>query len=241
MNRTITLLTKTLPLLLCLMTTRDCLALGQTQCVETTSSPGSFPICAANKPAAICADTNDFAGVLIAANNLRTDISRVTGRNPDIFKVGENPGANVILIGTVGKSEIIDRLVREKKIDVSQIAGKWESFFLQVVPNPLPGIENALVICGSDKRGTIYGIYDLSEQIGVSPWYFWADVPAKHHDQLIREGREICSRAAVGEVSRHFSQRRSAGFVELDSRKIRQRSRLLRRGELRPRFLHQPV
>ncbi len=154
MNRTAAVLVKVL-FLLCLATARDCLALGQPQYVETAPSRGSFPICAANSVAAICVDTNDFTGVLRAANDLQTDIFHVTGRTAQIFHAGENSGANVILIGTIGKSEIIDRLVRAKKIDVSSIAGKWESFFLQVVPRPFPGIERALVICGSDKRGTI--------------------------------------------------------------------------------------
>jgi hypothetical protein len=184
MNRISNVLLKTLSLLLSLAMPHDCLALGQVQCVESARSRDSFPICAANSPAVISVDTNDFAGVVRAANDLRTDVFRVTGRTPQIVSAGGNPGANVILIGTIGKSEIIDRLVREKKIDASEITGKWESFFLQVVPKPFPGIESALVICGSDKRGTIYGIYDLSEQIGVSPWYYWADVPATHHDQL---------------------------------------------------------
>ncbi|MBV9880108.1 MAG: glycosyl hydrolase 115 family protein, partial [Gemmatirosa sp.] len=71
-----------------------------------------------------------------------------------------------------------------RKIDVSAITGKWESFFLQTVDNPLPGIKQALVIVGSDKRGTIYGIYDLSQQIGVSPWVWWADVPVKRQASL---------------------------------------------------------
>jgi hypothetical protein len=185
-------LLKSLPLLLCLATPPDCLALGQARCVETTSSPGSFPVCAAGSVAAICVDTDDFAGVVRAVGDLQMDISRVTARTPVVFHAGENPGANVILVGTIGKSGIIDRLVREKKIDVSAIAGKWESFFVQVVPQPLPGVESALVICGSDKRGTIYGIYDLSEQIGVSPWYYWADVPATHHDRLfVKAGKFV--------------------------------------------------
>src|SRR5262249_39092180 len=89
-----------------------------------------------------------------------------------------------ILIGTLGKSPLIDRLVADKKIDTTPIAGKWESFLIQVVPNPFPGIESALVIAGSDKRGTIFGIYDLSEQMGVSPWYCWADVPIEHEESL---------------------------------------------------------
>ena len=90
----------------------------------------------------------------------------------------------MVLIGTVGKSPLIDQLARAGKIDVSGIRGKWESFFLQTVANPLPGIDSALVIAGSDKRGTIYGIYDLSEQIGVSPWYWWGDVTPDHKSAL---------------------------------------------------------
>ncbi len=159
------------------------LALGETQFVETRPSQGSLQICAGASVAAIGVSSNDWAGVVRAAHDLSADINRVTGKSPAIFTASA-ASSNVILIGTVGKSEIIDRLVREKKIDVSSIAGKWESFFLQVVPHPFPGVENALVICGSDKRGTIYGIYDLSEQIGVSPWYYWADVPAQHHAAL---------------------------------------------------------
>jgi len=63
-------------------------------------------------------------------------------------------------------------------------ARQMESFFLQVVSDPLPNVSSGLVVVGSDKRGTIYGIYDLSEQIGVSPWYWWADVPVRHKDAL---------------------------------------------------------
>ena len=143
-------------------------------------------------------DTNDFAGVVRAAGDLQADIARVTGLSPAIVHEEKNLGKNVIIVGTIGKSEIIDRLIREKKIDVSGIAGKWESFLIQVVPNPLPGVENALVICGSDKRGTIYGIYDLSEQMGVSPWYYWADVPPTHHDELfVKAGKFVQGPPAV--------------------------------------------
>ncbi|HEX5398353.1 MAG TPA: glycosyl hydrolase 115 family protein, partial [Verrucomicrobiae bacterium] len=189
MNRTANALLKVV-ILLCLAAARDGLALGETQYVETAPGNGSFPICTANSMAAIYVDTNDWAGVLIAAHNLQKDLTRVTGRTPEMLYVGENPGANAILIGTIGKSRIIDQLIQDGKIDVSSITNQWESYFTQVVPNPMPGIQNALVICGSDKRGTIYGIYDLSAEIGVSPWYYWADVPAVHHDQLfVRAGR----------------------------------------------------
>ena len=67
-----------------------------------------------------------------------------------------------------------------------------------MVPRPLPGVANGLIIAGSDKRGTIYGIYDLSEQIGVSPWYWWADVPVQHRDALfVKPGRYVQGPPAV--------------------------------------------
>jgi hypothetical protein len=167
--------------------------LGEPKYVETTPGQGSFPIVEKNSTTTICVDTNDFAGVLRAAGDLQTDIARVTTRKPELWFTNQpKAGSNLILIGTIGKSAIIDGLVRQKKIDTSEIAGKWESFFLQVVPRPFPGIAEALVICGSDKRGTIYGIYDLSEQIGVSPWYYWADVPPQRHKELfMRAGKYV--------------------------------------------------
>src|SRR5205085_10787207 len=91
---------------------------------------------------------------------------------------------------TVGRSPLIDGLVRERKLDVSAIAGKWESFILQTVLSPIPGVARAVIIAGSDKRGTIFGVYDLSEQIGVSPWYWWQDVtPDRKTALFIKPGR----------------------------------------------------
>src|ERR1039457_2076566 len=159
-------------------------ALGQVQYVENVSHPGGFPIVQPGVAANLYVDTNDFAGVIRAANDLQADIARVAGLTPAIVHQENGLGKNAILVGTVGRSRVIDRLIREGKIDVSPITGKWESFFIQVVPEPLPGVASGLVIVGSDKRGTIYGIYDLSEQMGVSPWYWWADVPVRHQDEL---------------------------------------------------------
>lgn len=171
----------------------NCFGLGEPQYVETTPANGSFPIVDKNSTAAICVDTNDFAGVIRAAGDLQADITRVTTRKPKLLLTGQpKAGPSLILIGTIGKSAIIDELIRDKKIETSEISGKWESFFLQAVPDPFPGVANALVICGSDKRGTIYGIYDLSEQIGVSPWYYWADVPPQRHKELfVRAGKYV--------------------------------------------------
>ncbi|MGA9567128.1 MAG: glycosyl hydrolase 115 family protein [Candidatus Korobacteraceae bacterium] len=129
-------------------------------------------------------DAADYPGVIRAAADLQGDIARVTGVTPAITNSNSHLPTHAIIIGTIGKSPVIDTLIRGGKINVVAVAGKWESFLIQVVPNPLPGVASALVIAGSDKRGTIYGIYDVSEQIGVSPWYWWADVPVQHQDAL---------------------------------------------------------
>jgi len=170
----------------------DGFALGQAQYVEKVYSPGSFPIVQQGVAANLYVETNDFAGVLRATGDLQKDILRVTGLAPTITHEENSPGKTVVIIGTIGRSWIIDRLVRDHKIDTSQISGKWESFVIQVVPEPLPGVDSALVIAGSDKRGTIYGIYDLSEQMGVSPWYWWADVTPEHKDAIfVKTGKYI--------------------------------------------------
>jgi hypothetical protein len=173
-------------------------ALGQAQYLEKVDRPGSFPIVQQGVAANLCVDSNDFPGVVRAVGDLQADIARVTGCAAAITHTDSGWGTNVIIIGAIGKSRVIDRLIREHKIDVSPITGKWESFFIQVVPEPLPGVASGLVIVGSDKRGTIYGIYDLSEQMGVSPWYWWADVTPEHEDALfVKPGKFIQGPPAV--------------------------------------------
>jgi hypothetical protein len=166
-------------------------AIGQTRYIETSSGGGSFPLVGPAGAAPLYVNSTDWPGVVRAVGDLQADIQRVTNLAPAILR---DPNArrtpSIVLVGTIGRSPLIDQLIREKKIDVSGIQGKWESFFLQTVENPLPGIGSALVIVGSDKRGTIYGIYDLSEQIGVSPWYWWADVtPDRKNALYVKAGK----------------------------------------------------
>jgi hypothetical protein len=92
--------------------------------------------------------------------------------------------STVVIAGTIGHSKVIDELISAGKLDVSGVKGKWESFVSSLVKDPISGSAQALVIAGSDPRGTIYGIYDVSEQIGVSPWYFWADIPTKQNKNI---------------------------------------------------------
>ena len=166
-------------------------AIGQPRYVEFTSARGSFALVDANRATPIYVDSSDWPGVIRAVSDLQADIQRVTTRIPQVTRdPGARPSPTMILVGTIGKSALIDQLIRERKVDVTGIVGKWESFFLQTVENPLPGVTSALVIVGSDKRGTIYGIYDLSEQIGVSPWYWWADVtPDRHNALYVKAGK----------------------------------------------------
>jgi Glycosyl hydrolase family 115/Gylcosyl hydrolase family 115 C-terminal domain/Glycosyl hydrolase family 67 N-terminus len=183
---------------LLLLLSANALALGRPSYIVSTLKPGAFPIVEAKHAATIFVDSQDYTGVQRAAEDLQKDIARVTNCTPELVRSEQASTGTVILIGTMGKSPIIDRLVSQKRIDAAQIAGKWESFLIQVVSQPIPGITRALVIAGSDKRGTIYGIYDVSEQIGVSPWYWWADVPVHHRDALfVKPGRYVEGEPAV--------------------------------------------
>jgi hypothetical protein len=166
--------------------------------ISHVAGPGLFPVVDGRQAAVLWTDTNDYPGVLRAVQSLQGDILRVTGFTPALTHQEPPPGSSTILIGTLGRSRLVDQLAREGKIDVSPIAGQWESTLIQVVTNPAPGIPSGLVIVGSDKRGTIYGVYELSAQIGVSPWYWWADVPVRHQAALFASpGRRILGPPAV--------------------------------------------
>jgi len=159
-------------------------SIGGTNFITNESVKDGFALSIPNRNTNLFISSDDYPGVIRALNDLKVDIGKVTGKEP-ILSFGKPDSKNfTVLVGTLGKSQLIDQLVKSKKLDVSSIKGKWENFQIQVISNPMPGLDQALVIVGSDKRGTIYGIYDISEKIGVSPWYWWADVPVSHQDQL---------------------------------------------------------
>ncbi len=152
--------------------------------ISVTGGEGRFPLSYSGKSAPLYLSSDDYSGVIKVAKLFQADIEKVTDSKPEIF-VDEVPKSKeIVIIGTLGKSTIIDKLVKEKKINAEGISEKWETFLVLVVEKPLPGIDRALVITGSDKRGTIYGMFDLSEKIGVSPWYYWADVPVEKKKNL---------------------------------------------------------
>lgn len=138
---------------------------------------GALPLIERGHPVAVLADAGDFPGVLRAARDLRDDLSNVAGLEAVFANDTAAPLPAAIIAGTLGRSPRVDRIVRERNIDTRGVAGRWEAYLLQVVENPEPGIERALLIAGADKRGTIFGLYELSRRLGVSPWQWWADVP----------------------------------------------------------------
>lgn len=123
-------------------------------------------------------------GIMRALKNLQTDFQKVTGEQPLILNRIAGLQSPLLIIGTVGTKSVIDDLIRQKKLDGRALIGKREKYIIQNVSNPFPGVSEAIVIAGSDKRGTIYGIYEMSQQIGVSPWYYWADVPVEKKENL---------------------------------------------------------
>ncbi|MBN2520432.1 MAG: glycosyl hydrolase 115 family protein [Bacteroidales bacterium] len=152
--------------------------------VTTKNDSNYFSIVSQGKATNLLISENDYPGVLRIAGIFQSDIERVTGILPEIKNKKSPDTKEVIIIGTLGKSEIIQNLIENKKLKIVDIKGKWESYLIEVVEKPLPGIDRALVIAGSDKRGTIYGMFDLSYKMGVSPWYYWADVPVKKKDDV---------------------------------------------------------
>ncbi len=148
------------------------LGLAETFVVSDAASSGSFPLVTSERVAPLWYDAAEWPGVIRAVGDLQADIERVTSRKPAASSTSLN-ATDLVIIGTLGKNAAIDALVASGKLDANDLRGKWESFVIMTVAAPLRGVERALVIAGSDKRGTIYGIYELSEQLGVSPWY-WA-------------------------------------------------------------------
>jgi hypothetical protein len=147
--------------------------------VSNPVNRSDFPIVnTSHVTAPLCYDTNDYKGVIRAIGDLQSDIDKVTNVKPNITS-SDTSADYEIIIGTLGKSKLIDNLVSSGKLDEKDLKGKWESFVITTIKDPKPGVKQYLVIAGSDQRGTIYGIYEISRQLGVSPWYWWADVPPK--------------------------------------------------------------
>ena len=152
--------------------------------------PGSLTLVNGANVIGIAVDAKDDPLVRLAAQLFADDVERVTGKRPAVDAKARY-GRQLIIAGTLGQSRLIEQLASKGKLkELDKIRGHWEATVSQMVERPFPGVERAFVIVGSDRRGTAYGLTRLSEKIGVSPWYWWADVPAQRKTGLaIRSGQ----------------------------------------------------
>ena len=156
--------------------------------ISDKNEKGDFPI-VANTATTIYTDKNDDWLIQKAASLFQNDVEMITGKKPGISTEFPSEANDVIIIGSIKGSKLIQQLIQSKKINVDSIKNKWEAYQIQVIKNPFKGIERGLIILGSDKRGTTYGTFEISKQMGVSPWYYWADVPVKKKNEVfIKDG-----------------------------------------------------
>ncbi|KAF8894306.1 hypothetical protein CPB85DRAFT_1330172 [Mucidula mucida] len=170
-----------LPLLLLFALSSGAHAISSLTCT-TTPSNASFPIVTNGVATPIIISSDDWEGIRIAVDSFASDIGNITGIRPLVLETAKLSSAtNAIIVGSLDKTSLISSI---SGFNASSLEGQWEAFSAQVVDDPVDGLERAYVIAGSDKRGTIYALYEHSEQFGVSPWYWWADVPIKQQDEI---------------------------------------------------------
>ena len=155
---------------------------GQQSALKTINKlqAEGFPLISNQKETDILVDSSDEKVVWLTAGALAKDLELVGGNKPELYFSQNGHYENLIIAGTIGQSKYIDHLVKTGRLDVSATAGKWESFTITTIDGPMEGVKEALVVAGSNPRGTAYGLFELSRAAGVSPWVWWADaVPEK--------------------------------------------------------------
>ncbi|MET0393867.1 MAG: glycosyl hydrolase 115 family protein [Chitinophagaceae bacterium] len=177
-----------LPIVVCFCS----LYAGAQSLVTTTKTAGAFDISAS---LFICVAAGDHPVVQKAASLLQQDIEAVTGKRPGLVNTIPASAQQIIIIGSLDRSVLLRDLIGQKKFNPGVIKNQWEAYQLQTVANPVKGVGHALVIAGSDRRGTAFGVFELSRQIGVSPWYWWADVPVKKSGTLYIKANKIATDA----------------------------------------------
>lgn len=187
---------KSLALLLgAMLCTAQAFAIDNKGIAHNELSASRFTVIEAGKPTAILADENDNVAIQIALKSLQKDFKAVSGNVAPIYN--KVLADKMIIVGSID-SKFISQIIAAGKINGNELRGKNEKYIMTVVQNPVEGVSEALVIAGSDRRGTVYGIYELSEQIGVSPWYFWADTPIEHQENIsIEHGTYTAGEPAV--------------------------------------------
>ncbi|MDO3387892.1 glycosyl hydrolase 115 family protein [Gilvimarinus sp. SDUM040013] len=152
-----------------------------TICLDENSG---FPLIQNGKPLPVVISANANSAVRRAADAFSDDLERVSGSNSELLTSVKQAEGSLVLIGVLGENPLIEELVSQGKLDVDAIRGQWEAYQVAVVDKPWPGVDQALVVVGSDRRGAVFGTFDLSEQMGVSPWYWFADVPTQQQNNV---------------------------------------------------------
>ena len=154
---------------------------------EDDSRRNYFPIVDHNSTVSILYHDSENILVKKSAEFLAGDIEKVSGKLPAVSASENAQESHVIIVATVGNNPLTENLIAAKKLSIDAISGKWEAFIIQTIDKPFPGVKKALVILGSDRRGAAYGVFTLSEKMGVSPWYWWADVPVRKSNEIYLE------------------------------------------------------
>lgn len=153
---------------------------------EPALSDGTFTVVSGQDAVQLFIDqySEDYEGLKLVSECFAEDVKMVSDADLDIVADTAKLKGSVIIAGSVDNNMLIDKLVKEGKFSVDDIRGKWEVYKIDVVENPFEGVDKALVIAGSDKRGAMYGLFSISELMGVSPWVYWADVKPVHKDTV---------------------------------------------------------
>lgn len=185
--------------------------------ISTQVHENYFPLVDNESVAEIYIDQADYNVVETAADMLSDDIERITGKKVSLHKVRNHREINTgcaIIAGTLGQSHLIEWIVKQNRIDIKEIEGKWESFMIMTTEHPEEKTP-LLVVIGSDRRGTAYGLTTLCEEIGVSPWYWWADVQPQKKDSLfIKNGCHVQKEPSVQYRGIFINDERFGGWAK---------------------------
>ncbi len=165
-----------------------CLMLVQTICAFGFSVYGltknpTFEIYTPKHQAVILYDKSAAPLDSITAHFLAEDVFKVTGHKPKVITNIKQAKGNVIVIGEIN-STLINKFLKRQRVEES-FKSQWESYLYKTIANPNKKTDKAFIIAGTNPRGTAYGVFNVSKQIGVNPWYWWADVPVKKQSELI--------------------------------------------------------
>lgn len=179
-------------------TAATALLLSLSPAISAPTVSRRFALVSKSRPVDILIDETTDSAVTLVAESFAADLERVSGNKPKLLRgVAAGSVRSVVIIGVKGQSTLIEQLIAAGKLRVDDLDGQWEAYRRIVVPRPFPGVSQALVIVGSDRRGAVFGTYDLSERMGVSPWHWFADVPVMQRMDITLAVPEALDRPKV--------------------------------------------